>query len=210
MFILYQFKGGRMSTPRDERTADSSNDYVSVLRRGSRFGAAGWLVGIVVSFVLFRSPSLQPGQGLAGANIDTILVQVPGWRLSAYTYYGGHFVRITPEDLMYGSANMALHVGGVALLAFLLPAITLLVAGYLYTQRQNPETLSDARRYGTGIVGGYAVLMVLGRFLFNYSTTDSYGNQWAITLSFGRTVVFALVYPVVFGAVGGQPAHSSR
>jgi len=198
-----------MSTPQESRQSES-DDYVQMLRQGGRFGVVGWLVGIVVSVVLFRSPSLQPGQGIAGANIDTVLVQVPGWRLGTYTYYGGHFVQITPEDLMYGPVNLALHAGGVALLAFVLPVVVLACAGYVHVQRQDPDSLSDARRYGASIVGGYAVLMVAGVFLFNYSTTDSYGNYWAITLSFARTVVFAVVYPVVFGAVGGQIAYSSR
>ncbi|MCF2206891.1 hypothetical protein KI372_00440 [Halobacterium salinarum] len=185
-----------------------SRDYLKLLQRGSKHGILSWFVGIIISFVLFRNPSLNPGQGITNANIDIVLQDVPSWKLSSYTYYGGHFVEITPEDLLYSSTNIASHLGGIHLLGFIVPVAVLVLTGYYYTQAQNPTSLSDARIYGASIVGGYALLMLLGVFLFNHSQTDGYGNQWALTLSTGRALIIGILYPIVFGAIGGHLAYN--
>ncbi|MXR19133.1 hypothetical protein [Halobacterium bonnevillei] len=189
--------------------SETGTGYMTHLQGGSKHGVFSWLVGVIISFVLFQSPSLNPGQGIADANIDIVLQDVPNWKLSSYTYYGGHFVEVTPEDLMYSSTNIATYLGGIHLLAFVIPGVILVIAGYHYTRTQNPSSLTDARVYGASIVGGYAVLMLLGVFLFNHSQADGYGNQWALTLSMGRSLFAGILYPLVFGAIGGQLAYNN-
>lgn len=192
----------------NRQTEDPLQRYINYLRGGAKYGAASWLTGIIISLLLFREPPLNPGSGLLDANIDIVLADVPQWKIASYIYYGGHFVRVTPEDLMYGPQNLATYFGGIHLFAFLLPAIILLSAGYLHTRDKNPHTLLSARLYGASIVGAYAILMIIGIFFLNHHGSDDYGNQWAITLSFSRTLIFSIVYPIVFGSIGGQLAYT--
>lgn len=188
--------------------SETGTGYLTYLLGASKHGVFSWLVGVITSFVLFQSPSINPGHSIVNANIDIVLQEVPGWKLSSYTYYGGHFVEVTPEDLVYSSTNIATYLGGIHLLAFVIPGVILVLAGYHYTRTQNPSSLTDARVYGASIVGGYAILMLLGVFVFNHSQTDGFGNQWALTLSMGRSLFAGILYPLVFGAIGGHLAYN--
>jgi hypothetical protein len=120
--------------------------------------------------------------------------------------FNGHFV-----DLGYrgsvgsGSFNLIdLAGGGLLELTYLVPPVTLLVAGFLVARSSGlAADLSDSAVSGALLAGGYLVLALAGSVVFAYSSGD-------VSLSvpvMNVLVVAGVVYPVLFGALGGLVAH---
>ncbi|PSP78035.1 hypothetical protein BRC81_08225 [Halobacteriales archaeon QS_1_68_20] len=100
-------------------------------------------------------------------------------------------------------------VGTVPTVVWLLvPVVTLAWGGYMVTARNDVTDPVAGAKTGTSVVVGYAALAVAGTFLFTWRLSPS-GEVVELTIRPQLTVAAALmgvVYPVVFGGVGGWVA----
>ena len=86
---------------------------------------------------------------------------------------------------------------------YLLPPAVLTAAGIATARIDGATDIGRAVRVGTAVVLGYLPLAVLGAVLFTVSAGDS--GQGAPTL-LTAVVLAGVVYPAVFGSVGGAIA----
>ena len=128
--------------------------------------------------------------------------------LAGWLWYNAHLVpaSLPTADVRAGRAaltnvNLMNAVGGVALLLYLVPPLLLAAAGYAFV-RSNGIGLSMAASGGASVAVGYTPVMVLGAFL-----VTAPANAHVVASPAGIPSVFAaLVYPVLFGAIGGKLA----
>lgn len=183
------------------------------LRRSAALGLAAALLGPLPAFAL---ATLQRTAFLA--------VELPGdWRepapmgevfqpatttVAGWLWYNAHLVpaSLPTADAQAGrtaltNVNLLDAVGGVALLLYLVPPILLAAAGYAFV-RSGGIGLSMAASGGASVAVGYTPAMVVGAFL-----VTAPANARVVASPAGIPSVFAaLVYPVLFGAIGGKLA----
>lgn len=184
------------------------DDPVRTLVAGGAYGAAAWSVGYLVSLALFRGIQLGPGT-VPDLEQAWVLREVPGWALSAYVFYGGHLVSVVFPAGRPTYFNLALGLGGsTTLVALSVPVLTLTAAGLLHARRRTPASVSRARVYGASIALGYALLMVAGAVLFEYTVHTDEDVARAVVVHLPQAAVLGIVYPAVLGALGGSLARA--
>ena len=124
---------------------------------------------------------------------------IPTWKAVGWLFYNAHLVPFThPEDGGRASANF-IASGDAPTLLYLLPALLLVVGGFVLARVASARTGDAGLRAGVSIVVGYAVFAVLGLFLFQHrSGGDAIHPHYA----FGALIA-GIVYPIVFGGLGG-------
>ncbi|QLG27657.1 hypothetical protein HUG10_08890 [Halorarum halophilum] len=180
------------------------------LRRSAALGLAAALLGYLPAFALAtlrRSAMLAvelPGDLRDPAPMREVLE--PGTATAAgWLWYNAHLVptSVPTTDVLAGRAtltnvNFLNAVGGVAFLLYLVPPVLLVAAGYAFV-RSDGIGLSMAVSGGASVAVGYTPLLVLGAFLITAPAAEHVAAGPA-----GIPSLFAaLVYPVVFGALGG-------
>jgi hypothetical protein len=163
---------------------------------GAVVGSTAFLVGYFVTWILAgsKAASITVGGPLGGA--------VPDWKVVLWLFYDSHFVgtrtpRIFgPDGGLWGGGDIIDTVGafGVEYL-FAVPILILALGGAIMAIRSGVATPQDGFRTGLKIAVGYIAVVMLALFV---------ATEGGIAPSPLRAVVIAgLVYPVVFGALGG-------
>jgi hypothetical protein len=173
-------------------------------------GIGAFVVNYLLTVVLWTQSELPRPDSLGDlfqqAVVSLVRDAVTTWKAAGMVLFNGHFV-----DLGYrgsvgsGSFNLIdLAGGGLLELTYLVPPVTLLVAGFLVARSSGlAADLSDSAVSGALLAGGYLVLALAGSVVFAYSSGD-------VSLSvpvMNVLVVAGVVYPVLFGALGGLVAH---
>ena len=91
------------------------------------------------------------------------------------------------------------------MLAYLVPPVVLVVTGYVLASNANVTGTSQAAIAGALVAVGYAVLVVLLALVVPHDA-----GRAALSVDVTSALVFAgVVYPVVFGAIGGVVADAT-
>lgn len=151
--------------------------------QGAVYGAGAFVAGYLVTLLLVVV------EGVARERIE-----FAGW-----IYYNAQFVDVELGDAALISSVNYLRTGWggsvPALVYHLVPAVVLLAAGFLLASKVGASELRDGAVRGASIVTGTVLLAALGTVLFS-----TRGGAPALLTG----VLFAgIVYPAVFGAVGG-------
>jgi len=161
-------------------------------------GALSWVVGYVLTYVLVSSDVRDSGlnQFAQAFGDGDATYELVGWVL-----FNAHFVDVVIDAGFFGSRT-ATFVGGedgfTTLLYVVPPA--LLVAGGLAVGRSQGVTDVDAGAVaGALVVPGYLVLCVVGAVLFRVEAGGAAGEPDLLP----AVLLAGLVYPLVFGALGG-------
>lgn len=184
-----------MSTLAQTRTA--------ALIRGTVGGAIAFALGYLGTWVLAGTKAANiTGYGPFGGSI-------PDWKALFWLLYDAHFVGTRtpevfgPDGFFLGGGDLVDTVGllGVEFL-YLVPIVVLAVGGAVVAARADISTPRDGAIVGATLAIGYLVATVLGLFLSTHS---------GIAPNPLRALVIAgLVYPIVFGAIGGGLAGVYR
>ena len=170
------------------------------LGRGAIGGLVAYALGYLVTY-LWQGPSVR--DSLSGINtlIDLVGGQtIPTWQAVGWLFYNAHAVELQVPSLGAGSATRSLiGNGGAPSLLLVVPPVILLLAGAAVGWWSDAEDLQAGAVAGATTVLGYLVLVVIGIFAFRYSIQDA-----VIGPLFVRGLLLAgIVYPVVFGGIGG-------
>ena len=165
---------------------------------GAGFGAAGWILGYVVAYLLVAtdiesSPLNRLIEFFGG---DSATYELVGW-----VFYNAHLVDIsytgvgvfTPPRSFIGGED------GFTVLLYLIPPALLVIAGLAVGRYQGAAEPTQGAIAGALVTPGYLVLSIVGAFLFTVSVGDASGAPDLIP----AVLVAGLVYPTVFGALGG-------
>ncbi|MFC7175685.1 hypothetical protein [Halosegnis marinus] len=168
---------------------------------GAAAGAGAWVLGYLVTYLVASSDIQNSlfGQVLEAAEIGT-------WQVVGWVFYNAHFVN-TNVDLGFfgsGATNAIGGDGGFTVLLYVVPPLLLLGAGLAVGRAAGAGSLdaANAAVAGASTVIGYGLLSVVGVFLF---ATESVTPDLVTGILLG-----GLLYPVVFGAVGGFVAKATE
>ncbi|WP_053948253.1 hypothetical protein [Halolamina sediminis] len=165
---------------------------------GAGTGVAAYLLGYLISYV-WLSGSIE--ERLEAYNFIADLFggePIAVWEGVGWMFYNAHFVS-TRIDGFGGTQSqnfIAGSDGGSIALLYAVPIVLLLAAGLLTARLADAEAPADGAIAGAAVAIGYFPLALLGRFLFSYQGSAAPDLVTAILLA-------GLVYPLVFGAVGG-------
>lgn len=188
-----------------------ANTFDRVDRTAALYGGAGgvaaYLLGYLLTYVWKAS---AVAEALRGINVIASLLgaeAIPAWKAVGWLFYNAHFVA-TRVPAPGGSAMVDFVArsddGALVALYLLIPAF-LLLAGFVAGRIGGTEDgIATGAVRGAAVAIGYFPLAVVGGSVFAHSI----GNTGAkIAPDFVTAVLLAgLVYPLVFGAVGGAVA----
>jgi len=182
-----------------------------------RIGLGSFVLGYLALYVLkgdrimanfwtgFRST------GATRSQLQELGVQAPDqWQVVGMVYHSLH--NADYQFTLSSSAGEASRTLGRPFFSgewvpWLIPIAALVVGGYALARRLDVRGREAAARVGAGIVVGYAPAAVLTVWVFQWSETASrLGDTATMTLGpdLVTSVVFVgLIYPVVFGGLGG-------
>ena len=169
---------------------------------GAVAGAAAYALGYLVTYV-WQSESVR--ERLSGINFLVELLggdPIPAWTGVGWYFYNAHYVDVlvpgfggTRAENFVASAD-----GGNLVLLFAVPPLLLLLAGLAASAYSSARDAIDGALAGLAVVPPYFLLAVVGAFVFAYGT----GDGGSVHPDYVTAVLLAgLVYPGVFGAVGG-------
>jgi hypothetical protein len=167
----------------------SVGDREVPLAVGAAVGAAAELVGYVLVFII-----------TSGSIRDNVLRQatdIPTWKAVGWVFFNGHFVE-TMIDLGFLGSGTGSFIGGddgFTTLLYAIPPLVLIAAGLAVGQYGDIDEPAEALLGAAGVVLGYFVLVLVELFLFQAEGTGP-------VLATG-ILLAGLVYPLVFGTVGG-------
>jgi hypothetical protein len=168
------------------------------LVRGAVAGAAAYVLGLVLTFLLLTIDS-EVDVGEVGRG-ETSTLDVVGW-----FFYNAHFVDIDVklQGFLGQSRNFIsdtpLQLPEVVYHA--VPIVLLITVGFLFVSALdlgNPS-VTEVGIAGTTVAVGYLPLAVVGTFLFEASNgVASFAPPLLMS-----TLLLGLAFPVCFGAIGG-------
>lgn len=176
---------------------------------GAVAGVVAWLLGYVVTYLIAATD-------LENSALNRIIEGFEGqsatYELVGWVFYNAHFVDITYENVGFFQPppNFVGGEDGFTAALYLLPPALLIIAGLAISRYQGISDLSGGAVAGALVAPGYLVLSILGVFLFEVTVGDASGAPDLLP----AIVVTGILYPVVFGAiggaVGGQTAESTE
>ena len=175
--------------------------------RGAAAGAVAFVAGYVITYA-WRAPSVS--DSLEGLNFLAELFgieAIPTWKGVAWLFFGAHGV-VTRFPRPTGGTELVNLVeqsgdGTVAALYLLVPVL-LLLAGAATARLNDARAPGDGALAGATAAGGYVVLAAALTFLSAHAIGDT-GASIAPDPITG-VLLAGVVYPLVFGAIGGAIA----
>ncbi|WP_256297070.1 hypothetical protein [Haloarchaeobius salinus] len=181
-------------------------------------GAVAFVASYLVTFLLWTQTALPDpetfDQAIDQAFVQSVRDTVPSWKAAGMTLYNAHFVDLTYSTPSGSSAVNLIDAAGGGLVTFALavPPLFLLLAGFVAVSVGDVTTdLPNAVAAGALVLVGYLLFALVGTVLFGHTETVEFfgfSGQYTLSVPLVSTVVFlGVVYPVVFGGLGGVGAY---
>lgn len=161
-------------------------------------GTVVWVLGYVFTYLLVAtdlesSPLNRFVEFFEGESATYELV---GW-----VFYNAHFVDISYSGIRVFSPPRSFIGGedGFTVLLYLIPPALLIAAGLAIGRYQGVTEPNAGAITGALVTPGYLILSIVGAFLFTVSVGGASGAPDLIPAVF----IAGLVYPAVFGSIGG-------
>ena len=177
------------------------------LARGALGGLIAYGLGFLVTY-LWQAPSVR--ETLSGINALIELVggeTIPVWKAVGWVFYNAHVVSLQLPAFGPGSASRSLiGDGGAPTLLYVVPPLVILLVSAGLAWWVAAETPAAGATAGATVTIGYLVPVAIGAFLVRYTIQDAF-----IGPALASAVLLAgIVYPLVFGAIGGGLAGGLR
>lgn len=167
-------------------------------------GVAAWVLGYVLTYLLVAadvesSPLNRLIEFFGGESATYELV---GW-----VFYNAHLVDISyagigpfspPRSFIGGE-------GGFTVMLYLIPPALLIAAGLAIGRYRGVADVNDGAVTGALVIPGYLLFSIVGVVLFHVSVGEASGAPDLIP----AILVAGVVYPAVFGAIGGVLAAAT-
>jgi len=174
----------------------SESDAAVTLARGGLVGLAAWLLGYLVTFLLHAGSVREA----FATNVLEFLAGDPvTWKLVGWLYFNAHFVATSIPGL-FGDSTTNFLSGAeeiTLLVLYVLPPLVLLAAGAAVARGSSDPT--EGAKAGGAVAPGYLVASVVGAFVVRISVADAVAGPSLVT----AILLAGVVYPLVFGALGG-------
>lgn len=172
---------------------------VQSLPTGAVVGVGSYILSYVLLFVFLI---------LEGGN----MLQQQAWKAAGLILYNAHNVDIVASAMgQTQSVNILAQAGGTTsiptIVYYVVPVLVLVVMGYVVASMANlGSNVAAAAAAGATVTVGYLVLAVLGTFVFTVGSAMASGSPDLMM----SVVLMGLVYPIVFGSIGGAIAGATN
>jgi hypothetical protein len=190
-----------MSAAEDTALASDGVVHRGTLARGTLAGVVAWLLGYLVAYV-WKADAVS--ESLRGVGFVSQLLggeAIPAWKSVSWLFLNAHFVDTRFPTVAGGTrtTNFVTGEGGSTLL-LVLPPLVLAVAGLAITYGHR-GSLTDRATAGATVALGYLPLSVLVALVGTHTIG---ATEATIAPDLVTAVLLAgVVYPAVFGALGG-------
>ncbi|MEF8821711.1 MAG: hypothetical protein V5A52_05490 [Halovenus sp.] len=179
-------------------STNSSEDRMLSFAVGAVGGAVAWLLGYALTYLL-AAPEIEesPIQEI----IEVVQGEPATYELVGWTFYNAHFVDTVFQGIpVFGDVTRNFIGGdGFSELLYLIPVGLLVTTGLAIGRAQDARELSEGVVAGMTIVPGYLLLSAIGVVLFEIGMEGVSGAPALLP----AIVLAGIVYPVVFGGIGG-------
>ncbi|WP_224268536.1 transporter [Haloprofundus salinisoli] len=189
--------------------ADSGRFGALAVAGGALAGAAAYAFGYAVTYALTSSEIRDSG---AQQLLELFTGESATWKAVGWVFYNAHFVDTQIPGLFGVSRaiNFVAEVEAFPSVLYVLPPVLLLLAGVGVARSAGVTDAADGAKAGAAVLLGYFALSVAGAFVFAVPV----GQTATAEPDFVAAVLVAgVVYPAVFGTLGGVVAgtvQSSR
>jgi hypothetical protein len=167
-------------------------------------GGVAWLVGYVLTYLLTATEMDDSAINVVVefAEGESATDELVGW-----VFYNAHFVDISHGNVGPFSPPRQFIGGdeGFTVLLYLLAPLVLFVTGVAVGRYRGIAETAEGAITGALVVPGYLVLTVAGVFRFEITVGDASGAPELLS----AILLAGLLYPAVFGAVGGVVAAAT-
>lgn len=190
------------------------------LRRSTILGVVAYALVYAPAYLFAATNRVAIGQiqltsateGVDPAPLGEVFGSVPAtWKVGGWLLYNANRASVSlptagARNGIMGLTNVDLlaSLGGPALILYLLPPIFLIGAGY-FVMEWGEIGSSAPWVGGASITIGYFPLMLIGSFVFTASVNRITASPDGIT-----SLAAGLIYPLIFGAIGGIIAAHRR
>ena len=164
---------------------------------GAAAGAVAELVGYLLVFIITSGKLRDSGLRQA---FDALGGDLPTWRAVGWVFFNAHFVETQFDFGALGSTTGSFVGGedGLTVLLYVIPPLVLVAAGLAVGQYRDVDDPAAALTGAVGIVLGSLVLALIDLVLFQ---AEGAGPVFATGI-----LLAGVVYPLVFGTIGGLVA----
>ncbi|KTG08470.1 hypothetical protein AUR64_17455 [Haloprofundus marisrubri] len=176
---------------------------------GAFLGAVAYVFGYATTYALTSSEIQNSG---AQQLLELFTGESATWKAVGWVFYNAHFVDTEIPGLFGASRaiNFVAEVEAFPTLLYVLPPVILLVSGVVVARSAGVTDAMDGAKAGASVLLGYSLLAVAGTTMFSIPV----GQSATAEPDFVAAVLVAgVVYPAVFGTLGGVAAslvQSSR
>lgn len=161
-------------------------------------GLVTWVIGYLCTFLLVSSDIQESGLNQFAQTFGDgdATYELVGW-----VFFNSHFVDAIIDAGFFGTdtANFIGGDDGFSTLLFLIPPALLIVAGVAVGRYRGVTGANDGAITGALVLPGYLVLSIVGAFLFRVEASGASGEPALVP----AVLLAGIVYPLVFGALGG-------
>ena len=163
-------------------------------------GFAAWLLGYVFTYLLVATE-------LESSPLNRLVEFFEGesatYELVGWVFYNAHLVDVSYSGLGPLSPPGSFIGGdGFTPMLYLVPPALLIVAGIAIGRYAGVTDLNGGAVVGALVAPGYLVLAAVGTFVFTVEVGGASGAPDLVP----AVLIAGVIYPVVFGAVGGAIA----
>ncbi|EMA39513.1 hypothetical protein [Halobiforma nitratireducens] len=182
--------------------SSNANDERLPFIAGAVTGAAAWVVGYLVTYLIVatdirESPLHQAVEAFDG---EAATYEMVGW-----VFYNAHLVDTVFRDVPLLGTHAATYIGseqGFTPVLYAAPVGLLLAAGIGLATYRGVSAPTDGLLAGMTALPGYLVLTVAGVFLFEVTVGGASGAPDTIP----AIILAGVIYPAVFTGTGGAIA----
>ncbi|QSG03331.1 hypothetical protein [Natranaeroarchaeum sulfidigenes] len=167
------------------------------LVQGSVAGLLTWVLGYLFTYLIAGDEVQESeiNQFLEFIGEEPATYEMVGW-----VFYNAHFVDTTFQNVpFFGSEAFIGGEDGFTMLLYVIPPLLLIGAGLAVARYSAAQNANDGAIAGISVVPGYLLLSIAGIFLFEVTLGDASAAPDLVAGVF----LAGLVFPVLFGAVGG-------
>jgi hypothetical protein len=182
--------------------------------RGAARGALAFLLGYLATFMI-QSGDLPEGLGSVADALAALGVSPPaGWQVVGWYFLGAHNVGLEVSTSVAGQSSLGTILNDLGILQMVVPVVLLVLAGFLTARAAGVPDGIEGTKAGLTVVPGYLVLAVVLALSSSWSFSESAGGVSAsasVAPELLPGVLLAgVLYPVVFGALGGAAAGGAE
>ncbi|MCY4731880.1 hypothetical protein KY092_15070 [Natronomonas gomsonensis] len=167
---------------------------------GALAGVAAWVLGYVFTYLLVSSDLRESGlnQFAQAFGDGDATYELVGW-----VFFNSHFAETVIDAGFFGDTTSFIGgENGFTALLYVIPVALILASGLAIGRYQGVTDINDGAIAGALVVPGYLILSIVGAFLFRVEAGGASGQPDLLP----AIILAGIVYPVVFGAIGGAIA----